>query len=311
MTRKLRLLAPAKINWTLEVLRRRPDGYHEIRSILQTIDLCDIVTLTEADDIELVLSGPESAALAGEPAERNLAVRAARALQARISTTRGVRIEIEKHIPVAAGLGGGSSDAGALLRGCNVLWDARQDEANLIEIAGEVGSDPPFFIVCGTASVSGRGEIVRTLPDASRECLLLATPNGESPANKTASMYTALDAASDFSDGAKTQELGRIVEADGFASWFEDDALFNAFDAVASRGESPASAAFSELRELGCAPHLAGSGPSFVLLLDDLHSHKELFIGEEDLAPRIAAHGYRARDAHTMKRNAALKIEEL
>lgn len=141
MTRTLRLTAPAKINWSLEVLRIRPDGYHEIRSVLQTIGLCDIVTLEESDGITLDVTG-ETSALADLPPEANLAWRAAVSFQALTRTSRGVRIRLEKHIPVAAGLGGGSSDAAAVLRGLNVLWSAGKPDVSLIEIAGEIGSDP-------------------------------------------------------------------------------------------------------------------------------------------------------------------------
>src|SRR6266851_4273756 len=99
----LRVIAPAKINWTLEVLRIRPDGYHELRSVLQTVDLHDVVTLSDAPEIELVVSG-EAGPLADNAAETNLAYRAAAGLRERASVKRGVRIGLVKHIPVAAGL---------------------------------------------------------------------------------------------------------------------------------------------------------------------------------------------------------------
>src|SRR5207249_4390888 len=133
VTRALRIIAPAKINWTLEVLRVRPDGYHELRSVLQTIDLHDVVTLSDAPEIELVVSG-EAGPLADNAPETNLAYRAAVVLRARANVKRGVRIGLVKHIPVAAGLGGGSSDAAAVLRGLNVLWSLHEHDANLMEI---------------------------------------------------------------------------------------------------------------------------------------------------------------------------------
>ena len=142
----LRLIAPAKINWSLDVLRQRADGYHEIRSVMQTIDLHDVITLRAADGIELELRGDAGALAADDPA-RNLAYRAAKAFHARTGIHRGVRITIEKRIPVAAGFGGGSSDAAALLRGLNVLWGAEQPELNLVEIAAEVGVDGIDYLV--------------------------------------------------------------------------------------------------------------------------------------------------------------------
>jgi 4-diphosphocytidyl-2-C-methyl-D-erythritol kinase len=297
MTRRLRLLAPAKINWTLEVLRRRPDGYHEIRSILQTIDLCDVVTLTEADDIELILSG-DAGPLADEPFESNLAVHAARALRARVGSSRGVRIEIEKRIPVAAGLGGGSSDAGAVLRGCNALWNTHQDEANLAEIAGEIGSDPPFFTVCGTASVSGRGEIVRKLPDAIPCELVLATPREHHRGEKTATMYRALQ-PHDYTEGDASDEFEDIARAQHEVN---DGAIANVFERVLLTSMPATARAMAALRDGGFSPHLAGSGPSFFSLSDDQRESLIERIRGLDLVPRIV---------RALPREDALRIEEL
>jgi 4-diphosphocytidyl-2-C-methyl-D-erythritol kinase len=299
VTRRLRLLAPAKINWTLEVLRVRPDGYHEIRSVLQTIGLCDVVTLSETDDIELVLSG-SAGPLADDPPERNLAVRAAQALRARAGTTRGVRIELEKRIPVAAGLGGGSSDAAAVLRGCNELWESHQDETNLIEIAGEIGSDPPFFVVGGTASVSGRGEIVRPLPDAIAPAIMLATPREHHRGEKTAAMYEALSAAH-FTEGEATLELEDVVRAQRA---LVDEELANVFERVLLTTLPETARAMAALQESGLTPHLAGSGPSFLLMLGHAASLDEL-------AARITGLGFTPTVVRTLPRKAALKIEEI
>jgi 4-diphosphocytidyl-2-C-methyl-D-erythritol kinase len=297
VTRRLELLAPAKVNWTLEVLRKRPDGYHEIRSVLQTIGLCDIVRLTDADGIELVLSG-DAGPLADEPPERNLAVRSARALQARIGRARGVRIEIEKHVPVAAGLGGGSSDAASVLRGLNVLWDARQDETNLVEIAGEIGSDPPFFVVCGTASVSGRGEVVRALPDAVATDLVLATPRLQHRGEKTAMMYHELT-PSHYTDGEATEGCEEIVRAQRS---IDDPEMANAFERVLAATMPETARAILALRDGGYWPHLAGSGPSFFLLLD-------ADVDRDALCARIDGLGLDAVVTRTMTRDDALRIE--
>lgn len=303
MTRRLRLLAPAKINWTLEVLRQRPDGYHELRSILQTIDLCDSVTLREADVIELVLTG-DAGPLADEPPEHNLAVRAAEALRARVGTSRGVRIEIGKNIPVAAGLGGGSSDAAAVLRGCNALWDAGQDDANLIEIAGEIGSDPPFFIVGGTASVSGRGEIVRPLPDVGPADtaldIMLATPREQHRGEKTASMYGALRTV-DYTEGDATLEFEDVVRA---GRGVRDGALTNVFERVLAATMPETARAMAALSDRGIVAHLAGSGPSFFVLVIDYNAIDELTESIEDL-------GFDCGIASVLPREPALRMEDI
>jgi 4-diphosphocytidyl-2-C-methyl-D-erythritol kinase len=299
VTRTLRLLAPAKINWTLEVLRKRPDGYHEIRSVLQTIDLCDRVIVSDAAGIELALTG-DAGSLADEPAARNLAVRAANALRARMGVRSGVRIEIEKRIPIAAGLGGGSSDAGAVLRGCNLLWETHQDDANLCEIAGEVGSDPPFFAVAGTASASGRGEIVSPLSDAAAREILIATPREQHRAHKTAAMYGALT-PTHYTEGEATLELEDIVRA---GRPIVDADITNVFEQVTATELPEAARAMAALRDCGLAPHLAGSGPSFFLLLDDDGRRDET-------VARVAETGFVTVVARPLARAEALRVDEL
>lgn len=299
MTRALRLRAPAKINWSLEVLHIRPDGYHEIRSVLQTVDLCDVVTLREADGIELVLTG-EPGMLGDEPSERNLAYRAAAALQDFAGVRKGVRIELEKRVPVAAGLGGGSSDAAAVLRGCNVLWDAGQPDANLLEIAGEIGSDPPFFIVGGTAVASGRGDAVEPLDDAVAPDILLATPPQGDRGEKTASMFRALT-PDDYSEGDVTLGVRETVHA---GRPITDGDLNNVFEHVTSRLQPETELAMDALRAQRLAVHLAGAGPSFFVLLAP-------GIERAPLMSRIGDLGFEPRVVRTLPREAALRIEEL
>lgn len=299
MTRSLRVFAPAKVNWTLEVLRIRPDGYHELRSVLQTVDLCDVVTLTPADAVELVLKG-ERTPLWDEPPERNLAYRAAIALRERTGVRAGVHIQLKKRIPVAAGLGGGSSDAAAVLRGCDALWRTQQPQANLTEIAAEIGSDPPFFIAGGTAVVSGRGDAVEPLPDAIAPPLLVATPRQHERGEKTASMYAALT-PDDFSDGYVTIGVREAVIA-GHA--IDDGLLNNVFERATTKMQPETERAMDALRASSMSPHLAGSGPSFYLLL----------AGNGDgpvAAERVRELGFEPRIVRTLARDAALRIEEL
>ena len=302
MTKGLRVIAPAKINWTLEVVRIRPDGYHELRSVMQTIDLHDIVTLTatEGDGITLEITG-EAGMLADNPPESNLAYRAAVALRDRAGVRRGAHIVLEKHVPVAAGLGGGSSDAAAVLRGLNVLWDAGQPAVNLMEIAGEVGSDPPFFVVGGTAMVSGRGDYVEALPDAVAPSILLATPPQHDRGDKTAAMFDALS-PHDFAEGYVTIGVRETVEA---GRTLVDDGLANVFERVTSKTQPETELAMEALRADGYVPHLCGAGPSFFLL----------YGGGADLAHelsgRIRGLGFEARPVHALKRERALRMQEI
>ncbi len=295
----LRLIAPAKINWTIEVLRIRPDGYHEVRSVLQTIDLHDTVTLTDAVGIELVLTG-DAGALADEPPDQNLAYRAAAALQRHIGTTPGVRIELAKRIPVAAGLGGGSSDAAAVLRGCNRLWHADRPDAELARIAAEIGSDPPFFVTGGTATVSGRGEHVEPLDDAIAPAMLLATPPPAERGAKTALMFAALT-PEHFTEGEATIGLRDVVAAGRAVN---DAELANVFERVLTRMQPETEKVMDALRAQGTSPHLAGAGPSFFLLLDDAADHAAL-------ARRVRDLGFEPHFVRTLSRIDALRLEEL
>ena len=149
--------AHAKINWTLEVLGVRPDGYHDLRSVVLPVPLHDVVTLEEADGVVCEMPGLDVAQ------ESNLAYRAALALKAATGCVRGVRIGIEKRIPAGAGLGGGSADAAAVLNGLNGLWALHLPEAEICEIAAQVGSDVPALTLNSPVLMEGRGERVRRL----------------------------------------------------------------------------------------------------------------------------------------------------
>jgi 4-diphosphocytidyl-2-C-methyl-D-erythritol kinase len=163
---------PAKVNLALEILGKRPDGYHEISTVLQAIDLFDRLTMEEAEDLSLVTTDP---ALPVDDA--NLVIRAARALGAAAGVRRGARIALDKRIPVAAGLGGGSSDAAATLVALNRLWGLRWSVGRLTELAVGLGMDVPFFLGRGRALGTGRGERLEPLPADGGYALVLANPN--------------------------------------------------------------------------------------------------------------------------------------
>jgi 4-diphosphocytidyl-2-C-methyl-D-erythritol kinase len=170
--RRLRLWTPAKVNLALEILGKRPDGYHEISTVLQAVDLFDRLTVEDAEALTLVASDP------GLPVDdTNLVVRAARALAGAAGVARGARIVLDKRIPVAAGLGGGSSDAAATLWALNRLWGLRWSAARLAEVGATLGMDVPFFLGRGRAIGTGRGERLRALPGDGGYALVLVNPN--------------------------------------------------------------------------------------------------------------------------------------
>ncbi|MEC5426005.1 4-(cytidine 5'-diphospho)-2-C-methyl-D-erythritol kinase [Virgibacillus sp. C22-A2] len=166
--------APAKINLSLDVLSKREDGYHNVEMIMTTIDLSDRIELSaiEEDRIKISL---ESRFVPSD--ERNLAYKAAEMFKERYGITTGVDIKIEKHIPVSAGLGGGSSDAAAVLRGLNKLWSMNIPLAELADLGATLGSDVPFCVYGHTAIAKGRGEVIEKLPSPPSSWVVLAKPD--------------------------------------------------------------------------------------------------------------------------------------
>ncbi|EMA6344974.1 4-(cytidine 5'-diphospho)-2-C-methyl-D-erythritol kinase [Bacillus cytotoxicus] len=171
---KLLVKAPAKINLSLDVLGKRQDGYHEVKMIMTTIDLADRLELTELteDRIEIVSHNryvPDD--------QRNLAYQAAKLLKEKFQVKQGVSIVIEKTIPVAAGLAGGSSDAAATLRGLNKLWNLGLTIDELAELGAEIGSDVSFCVYGGTAIATGRGEKIEHIKTPPSCWVILAKPH--------------------------------------------------------------------------------------------------------------------------------------
>jgi 4-diphosphocytidyl-2-C-methyl-D-erythritol kinase len=162
----------AKINWTLDVLFKREDGYHELRTTYQTVSLHDTLAITETDGPIEILCNDSRVPLD----ETNLAFKAAASLREATHTSKGARIEIEKRIPVAAGMGGGSSNAASALLALVKVWQVEIDDSELFRIAATLGSDVPFFLIGGTALGVGRGEQVYPIEQVYCQHLLLVNP---------------------------------------------------------------------------------------------------------------------------------------
>ena len=169
----MEIAAPAKINLWLRVLGRREDGFHEIESLFLPLDLADRLKIERTDSPDMAFSCDDPALPAGED---NLVVKAARLFRERTGVTGGVRILLEKRIPQGAGLGGGSSDAAAALRGLNELFAAGLGEPALLEMAAALGSDVPFFISARPAICRGRGERIEPCDFSQKLPLLLLKP---------------------------------------------------------------------------------------------------------------------------------------
>ncbi len=251
-TRRVMLPAFAKINMTLEVLGRRADGYHELASVMQTVALCDTVTLAPApEDVRTLICDDPALATT-----TNLALRAVDALAMVAQAAGGVALELRKAIPVQAGLGGGSSDAATVLLALARLWGTALATEGLRAVAAGLGSDVPFFLTAGTARVRGRGEDVVPLPDLVPCWLVLLKPPVSVP---TAASFGALGPG-DFRDGAATEQLAsRVLQGQAVAF----DALVNSFEASVERQFPAVAEGRAALTAAGAeVVRLSGSGPT-------------------------------------------------
>jgi 4-diphosphocytidyl-2-C-methyl-D-erythritol kinase len=183
----LAIAAPAKINLHLEVLGRRPDGFHELRTLLQSIDLADRLELEPAPVGRLQLEVDPPGVV---PVDGNLVLRAAGALWSHVGRRPGARLRLVKRIPAGGGLGGGSADAAAALVALDRLWGTGLGTSALLRLAAGLGSDVPFFLLGGLALGVGRGDEVYPLPDLGPLTVVVATPALSIP---TPEVYGSLD----------------------------------------------------------------------------------------------------------------------
>ncbi|RAR40718.1 4-(cytidine 5'-diphospho)-2-C-methyl-D-erythritol kinase [Paenibacillus sp. MDMC362] len=178
--------APAKINLMLDVLHKRPDGFHEVEMVMTMIDLADRLEMSEQKRDTIIITSQAGYIPLDE---KNLAFQAARRIKERYDVKQGVHIHLDKKIPVAAGLAGGSSDAAATLRGLNRLWGLGIPQEELLALGAELGSDVPFCVTGGTALATGRGEVLTPIPNPPQCWVIVAKP----PINvSTAEVYGRL-----------------------------------------------------------------------------------------------------------------------
>lgn len=256
----VRIEAYAKINLSLEVIGRRDDGYHDIATILQTVDLADTLIIRPSDDLAVECDDSQ---LAGEA---NIVWDAAYALAQHAGVDPRGHIRIVKRIPVASGLGGGSADAAAALRGLNRLWGIGLQTRELAQVASRLGSDVPFLLGGGTALGTGRGDELKSLEAASGTQLLLVTP-GETVPSKTPTLYRALT-PSDFSDGQRTS---RLADSSGLKTGnLTTGDCFNAFAGAAREIFPGLAGVWDETAQLTRRPPcLSGAGPSLFCMPSD------------------------------------------
>jgi 4-diphosphocytidyl-2-C-methyl-D-erythritol kinase len=263
---KLLVKAPAKINLSLDVLHKRPDGYHEVEMIMTTIDLADRVELSllEEDKIHILSHNryvPDD--------QRNLAYQAAQLLKDRYRVKKGVSIAIEKVIPVAAGLAGGSSDAAATLRGLNQLWNLGLTLDELAELGSEIGSDVSFCVYGGTALAKGRGEMITKLPAPPTCWVILAKPFiGVS----TSEVYRRLDVKGVHHPDI--QEMIKAINLNDYQSVCNN--LGNVLEEVTLHLHPEVAQIKEQMKRFGAdAVLMSGSGPTvFGLVQHDSRMHR-------------------------------------
>jgi 4-diphosphocytidyl-2-C-methyl-D-erythritol kinase len=255
----LRLRAPAKINLTLEVLGKREDGFHDISSVIQTVNLCDSLSFRHASGIKVECDAP------GWVVEKSLVPRAVELL-AGAAMGQGAAIKIKKRIPLLSGLGGDSSVAAATLNGLNQLWNLGLPSWDLAEMASSLGSDVTFFLFGGTAMMCGRGDVVTLLPALPRMWVVLLVPPVERAVGKTGRLYKSLS-ASLHTDGEISNEMVNLIST-GLP--VPSSALFNVFEAVAYDVFKGLERYRWQFLEAGAHQvNLAGSGPTLFSLLED------------------------------------------
>lgn len=202
--------APAKINLLLDVLHKRDDGFHEVEMIMTMVDLADRLTMEELPRDGIIISSQAGYIPLDE---KNLAFQAARLIKERYDVRKGVYIHLDKHIPVAAGLAGGSSDAAAALRGLNRLWGLNIPQDELCRLGSELGSDVPFCVTGGTAVARGRGEKLELIVNPPQCWVVLAKP----PINvSTADVYGRFRAAG-LREHPSTSAMRSAIERGSFA----------------------------------------------------------------------------------------------
>lgn len=252
--------APAKINWSLDIVGKRPDGYHLVQMIMQQISLADIIELEEAEQDSIICD-------AGLPLdEQNMALKAWLLLKEELDLKQHLEIKITKKIPVAAGLGGGSSDAAAVLKGVDQMFSLGLDHNQMNRLALKLGSDVPFFLIEGAAVAEGIGEILSPLPPLNKQYLLLVNPG--LPVS-TAEVYQEFS----LKRVKKHPHIHPLIDALLFGEpQYIGPLLINVLETVTAQKYAQIKKIKFELAACGLYPLMSGSGPTVFGLAPDEQS---------------------------------------
>ncbi|MEQ6857146.1 4-(cytidine 5'-diphospho)-2-C-methyl-D-erythritol kinase [Lysinibacillus capsici] len=275
--------APAKINLTLDVLYKRPDNFHEVEMVMTTVDLADRISLESREDGVIQIISTDNFV---PNDHRNFAYQAARLIKDTYGIRQGVSITIEKEIPIAAGLAGGSSDAAATLKGLNELWDLGLSIDELAELGAKIGSDVSFCVYGGTALATGRGEKIKELPAPPNCWVVLAKPKiGVS----TAEIYGGLKV--EGLQHPNTQQMIRAIETKDYELLCSS--LGNVLETVTFKLHPEVVMLKEQMKRFGAdATLMSGSGPTVFGLVDSEARVSRIYNGlrgfcEEVYAVRI------------------------
>jgi 4-diphosphocytidyl-2-C-methyl-D-erythritol kinase len=275
--------AYAKINLSLEIIGRRRDGYHDVLTILQTVDLYDTLTFQPADKLTLACDRPSLAN------DDNLVLRAARLLQRVTGRTDGAAIHLEKGIPLAAGLGGGSSDAATALVALSALWGLHMTEDNLQNLAAVLGSDVPFFLAGGTVLASERGQTLQSLTDLPEHWVVIVRPAVDIP-DKTRLMYSNITPR-EYTTGSVTRHMARMLQD---KRSLEPGWIYNAFEWIACQRFERIDEVRQHFVDAGSdRVRLCGAGPSLYAIYPEQDPARAVY-------DRLRAEGLDAYIARTL-----------
>ncbi|HQZ98204.1 MAG TPA: 4-(cytidine 5'-diphospho)-2-C-methyl-D-erythritol kinase [Pyrinomonadaceae bacterium] len=255
----------AKINWTLRVLGKRGDWFHELFTVFQTVSLSDTLHFAESENLEMTCDD------GNVPIdERNLIVQAGNSLRNKFGINKGAAIHLEKRIPSPGGLGGGSSNAAVALVGLAKLWELDVSFDELMPIAAILGSDVPFFLFGGSAVGSGRGELLEQLDDIIEPCLLIVTPN---VSVSTKDAFRRLGAAT--LTNAELKHILSVCRTEAASLSLHRSALINDFEASVFADFPEVRRVKETLLELGAVnAAMSGSGASVFAIFDNIETRQ-------------------------------------
>ncbi len=263
----IELVASAKINLTLEILRRRDDGYHDILSVVQAVSLADRLELEKSDKLSFECD------MDGWNWQKSLAGKAAEIFFDHTGTS-GALIRVAKRIPISSGLGGESSLAAAVLAGLDRLYDTDLPPGELLKMAARIGSDVAFFLTGGTALLEDTGIRVTPLPALPHCWVVLLIPDGQGVEHKTSTMYSLLT-EDNYSYGRVSEKLVAMLNR---GCQVDELLLYNAFDPVADRVFTGLKSARQAFRQAGASGvHLSGAGPALFSLYPQKDDARQVF----------------------------------